>query len=1250
MKLSRLTLALGLFLSTVTPAHAGPFAALLPLVVGLITKSVILKIVLTIAASIAVSLLTRALKPKPRPAGIQTERKAVGGTVSRSVIIGEYCTAGSEICPPMSQGGDGDTPNKYLTFIINLSDMAVDDLIGLIVNGEYCSVTPLGDTYGARVGGKYVGSMWLRFYNGTQDFADPMLVSKYPSGYIRPWSTNHIGKGVAYAIITCKFDTEIYKGEPEFKFVVRGIPLYDPRKDSSVGGSGAHRWNDSSTWEVSLNPIVQTYNILRGLRMADGSSWGGECEAEDLPLANWVAGMNVCDEIVNTTSGDEPRYRAGYEIKFAEDEPADIIEELLKACSASITEVGGVYKVRVGPPALPVAYFTDGDFLVNKPQDFLPYPAINSSKNTVYASYPNPDEGWVQHDAPAISDPAYIVEDDGQEQSGQLALPTVPYPLQVQRLMLGWLKDDRRWRTHNASVGHYAFALEPLDTIAWTSEYNGYDAKLFEVMACVENLRTLSNDIGLREVDPGDYDWSSDDELPDPIRPPLWDLPDVQGVPGFAVFASAVQDEAGNYRRPAIRCVWTAGAADDATALKIQVRNATSHEAVTDWNVTNVNDGAALISAGILPNEAYEVRAMYIANRATEWTSWLSVSTANILIDVSEIDGLQQLVDDTQQALEDIEAFTAVANDLQTQVATLVDSVDDIEADVAAQASEIVDLTSEVSTQGSTISSHTTAISGLGGDLASLTTKVAAGAQNILPNGNFENGLSKWNIAFGGGTWAVQNDTAWGNYIVHNGASAVGQLSSDFIPAWEGFNYTVSGDLSFGGTADAFWIGLQFYNAAYGLLGEVDYTYKTPGQSFTTNQNGRLRRTGMSPAGTRFVRAYVAYLNAQSDAGLAARQIKVEVGNQMSPFTQEASVYQSFKAIQTQDTQIASLQSTVSTQGSSITTNSNAITTLNSNVASLTTKVVAGAQNLLPNGNFENGTAGWVFSGWFLQSAAAGGNDNGTYAYRNASGYGEIYSDLISVAAGNTYTLSVNAYNNGEGSGAFDANILWINGSGVHFSTSQVNIPIKGFAIDQTGRNFVTGTAPAGAVSARVHIAQNISGGSAPFRAVKEIKFEKSDKPSPFTQEASVLSAYTAITTNTSQLASLSSTVSTQGSSITTNSNAITTLQGNLASLSSTVSAQGSTVTSHTSAIATLNGNVTSLFARASVTLDVNGYVTGWEQNNNGSTGNMIIRTDKFVVAPPVGAGNAGSTSFVFGAWRVFDEAGTMRIIMGKLN
>lgn len=617
-----------LTLLTATPAHAGPLVPLIPIVIGAVVKSAILKLALTLAATVAVSMLTKGSK-KSRSPGIMIEQTLQGGTNPRTVLLGLYATNGSEVTPPMSYGIVNKTPNSRLIKIIAFADVPVDGLSRIIINGEYCALTSAGGNK-YNIGGKYAGKAWVTFYDGRQTTADGATVAVLAAYPNRPWTTTRVGVGVSYGIFEFLYDAEVYKGEPTIRAEIRGMRLYDVRKDSTAGGSGTHRWNDKATWQYTVNNAVMIYNILRGIEMPDGVIYGGNSTADELPVANWAAAMNECDLGVEIGGGGtEPQYRAGYEFSL-DQEPADVIEELLKGCSGQIFENAGIYKMRCGPPALPVMFITDESFVVTKEQELDPFPPINSSRNTVHAVFPHPDEVWGQHDAPQLQIAEYLERDNGQELTIDLQFPAVPYPRQVQRLMRSWLEDDQRLRRHTGTLDHRAFGLEPLDTVAWTSVRNGYDEKLFEISLAGKSLYNGQTAPALREVDPSDYDWNAGDELPDPIAGGGWALPAPQPVEGFTVIPWTVKDADDDDRRPAIKVTWDVEGAVDAMAIRIEVRVAATLEAVTAVTVANVGDGQQIISEGILPATSYEVRGRYLVDRATEWTSWFGITTADV--------------------------------------------------------------------------------------------------------------------------------------------------------------------------------------------------------------------------------------------------------------------------------------------------------------------------------------------------------------------------------------------------------------------------------------------------------------------------------------------------------------------------------------------------------------------------------------------------------------------------------------------
>lgn len=641
--------------------------------------SVAIQLGVSAALSVASNIMRKKAQGDAQSAGIRTSRKLTGGVNSRTLMLGRYATAGSDICPPMSHGSTSKTPNIYLTQVIALADLPVAGLNRVIINGEYVELEaftgPFGPEYRVTTS-KYRDTddntdsyrAWIRFYDGTQTAACNYLVSNYADYPDRPWSPAMIGSGMAYAVMAYRFDPDVWTGEPQAKFEIDGCRLYDPRLDSSVGGAGSHRWNDQSTWGETDNPIVMVYNILRGIRMRDGLVYGGQAAAEDLPLDNWVAAMNRCDETV----GGQPRFRAGYEVHVADDQPADIIDELLLTCLGEIVEVGGYFKVRVGGPGLPVGFYHERDFLNSQPKEFDPFPTMNSTHNMVNYVFPHPAELYAPHDGPTWAPEA--VEN---ERPLALSLKACPYPGQAQRIARAMLKDDQRHRVHTASLGPFGSHHEPLDVIEFTSPRNGYINKRFDIRQTTENMRNLCIGLGFRETDPTDYDYRPTEDLPDPITPGGWRPTPTQSVPGWNIQPYVIVDNESRARAPALQGFWDPEAAEDAAAIIIRYRVAGREAFMTKTVARPSLTNSAIIAEGIASAIDYEACSrLIVVGRRTEFTSWLPVRSPDVRLGRADVDYdgiVSEVLGNFAEFYEFMDESGDVLRDIQEYIGEVVD-------------------------------------------------------------------------------------------------------------------------------------------------------------------------------------------------------------------------------------------------------------------------------------------------------------------------------------------------------------------------------------------------------------------------------------------------------------------------------------------------------------------------------------------------------------------------------------------------
>jgi hypothetical protein len=711
--------AIGTFLNTAAFAVAGS--------IGLSAGATFagISVFQQLAAGVALSALSRALAPKPpgldagRPAGMKI-RIASGEDQPQSFIFGKYATPG-DIVYRNSFGEEDDTPNVIYTMVIELADVPTS-LLRIAVNGEYIT---LGKTAHSHFGFPVKqyrkddkDHLWIKYYDGTQTTADFGLVDIYGDpGDEHKWKSTSVGRGIAYAVVWSRYNPEIHRQVPEVLFELQGIH-YDPRKDSTAGGSGAQRFTNRSTWKPSNNLAVLIYNVKRGVHdpITGEFIWGGRATARDLPASDWFAAMNECDRLVATSSGSEPQYQGGLEIRVS-DEPSSVIEEFLKGCQGVIAEYGGSWAMRAGPPLLPVLGIDDGDIVITEEDELDPYPGLDKAYNQVAAVYPEPTIAWQPKDAPIRSVLSYVADDGGRERTAKLDFLCVWNKRQVQRLMLSGLHDQRRYRRHTLVLPPEAQFLTPLDEISWNSSRNGYINKLFSVDA-TEIMPNGNVAVALRERDPNDYDWESGMELPTVINPPVRP-PVIPHIGNFDVEPATVKDSAGNDRRPAIRLFWTE--TTNVTGVQYRVRLASDHshvpvssagvsgerqflsDALTIggspltfggesliFNFFDDEDALQVFIIGVLPLTQYEVQAIFTPTSGRVLSEWMPVLTPDIRLGEDDLedeirDRIQDALDEAQAAADAVALISAHVTDLDAQLAGLsAEVIADLNALVAS--------------------------------------------------------------------------------------------------------------------------------------------------------------------------------------------------------------------------------------------------------------------------------------------------------------------------------------------------------------------------------------------------------------------------------------------------------------------------------------------------------------------------------------------------------------------------------------
>jgi hypothetical protein len=655
-------LALGLVLGSTTHAHALPIGIAIAGAIGLgglgIGTTIVGALIMG-AIGVGAQLILGALMRKKGSADVggTTGKMQTGGVVPRSFPFGAKAPVTHSLTYWNSFGQDGKTPNAYVAFEFALSDLPIGGgnyaLQEIWVNGSQVTWHPEWgpETYGIVVPEFIrddVRHMWVEVFDGTQTTADSFLVSQFSADPDWPYLSSRVGFGVVKVRIVCRLNRDLFSGYPSFKFVCKGVPFYDPREDSSVGGSGDQRWNTPEEWgEAPENPITVAYNVIRGISYDGEWFFGGQtASAAQLPFASWVAAQNECDvEIENEDESTELQFRCAGEIRL-DMEPADVVDDLMRACNGQIGEIGGVYKPHVGPAGVAVLSITDDDIRTDEEQTYEPFFGLQDIVNSINAKYVEPGDGWTAKDAPALVDTDLEAEDGGRRQPVDLQYEYVPFGRQVQRQIRAALLDYRRERRHALPLAPEAWRLEPaIDFISWTSERNGYTSKLFSVETSTDMDGYLVG-VAIKEVDPSDYDDVS--SVPPTVTPnPLVDVP-VQGINDVDIEGVVIQG-AGERAKAGARLIWDGEDQDDVRAVAFQIRVDGETDPIYQGETSEsaVAAGEYIVSANLSPATDYEGRLKFVpySGRLTSWSDWIEFTTPDVRLSYDELAEKVQALD-----------------------------------------------------------------------------------------------------------------------------------------------------------------------------------------------------------------------------------------------------------------------------------------------------------------------------------------------------------------------------------------------------------------------------------------------------------------------------------------------------------------------------------------------------------------------------------------------------------------------------
>lgn len=577
-----------------------PFLA--PLVGAITTAIGSIGIVGKLALGIGLQLVSakmeqrRAKKAQQAAAGVQFERQ-YGENVPRQVACGRVGMAGHD-CYVNTYG----SANSFYQQVYAFSDFPCDGLSRIWADGKLLVLNDLGGGAYTVAGGDYAGLMSFQFYDGTQTAADASLVANSnPAGR---WTVDHVGTGVCYLVASLTYEQNKLNQPPEFFFEIRGARLYDPRKDSTAGGVGPHRWGDYATYAYTECPVVMEYNYRRGFAVNGDMFLGMGMPAADLPVDRYALAANICDE----TTPDGPRYRCSV-IFSADVEHGDNIDAVMQSCGGIVIDsVDGSWPL-IGTDQPIVETITDDDLVSGEPVRFQRFRSMADIVNAVQGTYPEPDNLWspVAYDLQTSTSQVAL---DRRTRDFKLDFLTVPYKAQANQLASIYYKENRFEATAEIVVRPRFQTIKAGDWIRWNSARYGDRTWMVASRA----IKALTSDgprnvvLSLVERDGVIYD--SVGVLPPVIPFPPGQPVYVNALPDYAVIA-IVSVGADSRSFPAFRISWSPIADATVSAVEFQWRVASEPTNIYRRTVP-ASALIAFLQEGVLSLTDYQFRYQLI--------------------------------------------------------------------------------------------------------------------------------------------------------------------------------------------------------------------------------------------------------------------------------------------------------------------------------------------------------------------------------------------------------------------------------------------------------------------------------------------------------------------------------------------------------------------------------------------------------------------------------------------------------------
>ena len=364
---------------------------------------------------------------------------------------------------------------EFMTIAIALTGHEIDSFQAYRLDDTDIALTDLSGAYSGDVtNGKFanVANVNALLGNQTQNCA-----ASLSSGYSTLFgATTHRGLGHSYMVWEFELveeSTAYETGAPQnLRALVRGKKIYDPRLDSTNGGTGTHRLATPSTWEWSDNPALCLADFIRD------EKFGMKEDDSRIDWALVIAAADICDANVSIPGGTQKRYTCNATFEATE-QRGSVRDALLNAMLGRMVFTQGVWKMWAGAALAATVTLNETNL-----SGSIQVQASAGSKeryNRVRGKFIDPSRNYTASTYPELRSSAYETEDGNEVRILTADFLATNNDYEAQRKGIITLKQSRQQRIVQFTGNLSCFRVQPGTTIELDIAEYGFSGEKFFV-------------------------------------------------------------------------------------------------------------------------------------------------------------------------------------------------------------------------------------------------------------------------------------------------------------------------------------------------------------------------------------------------------------------------------------------------------------------------------------------------------------------------------------------------------------------------------------------------------------------------------------------------------------------------------------------------------------------------------------------------------------------------------------------------